>query len=298
MAYYPSQTDGPMGLPGREVRRAFFQRVRESGFDGIEARPAADEGEARELRSDLEAVGLPCVAVGSSGGFTNPSALTRNKRELEQTIRTAAWLGAPLVDFALITPAAYPHAPGGDVPGERISQGSSRAASQADFDLTAGILRGAAAMASDLGIEMTVEMHQRSITDNSWSLLYLLDLVDRPNVGANPDLANVYWAYEHPEETNDACIVALAPRTKYWHCKQLQRIHVPEQHRSYFRRVSLPDGDIDYRFAMAALLDVGYDGCVAIKGVPLGDQLHHDGRSAVYCRELLKELKAPAASVR
>jgi sugar phosphate isomerase/epimerase len=84
--------------------------------------------------------------------------------------------------------------------------------------------------------------------------------------------------------------VALAPRAKYWHCKNLRRTHIPEVHRAFFQRVPLPDGDIDYRFAIAAMLDAGYQGYLAVEGAMEGDQLTKDGRSAAYVRDILTSL--------
>ena len=145
--------------------------------------------------------------------------------------------------------------------------------------------------AADHGVDISIEMHQNSIADNPWSCVHLLELIDRPNVGLNPDLGNLYWHYREPEATNEEAIVAIAPKTRYWHCKQLQRVIVPEQERAYFQLVPLPDGEIDYRFAIAAMVDAGYDGWLAIEGCRYGDQLRGDGRSVAYIRELLAEAR-------
>ena len=50
-----------------------------------------------------------------------------------------------------------------------------------------------AGIAADQGVEISIEIHQNSIADNSWSALHLLELIDAPNVGVNPDLGNIYW---------------------------------------------------------------------------------------------------------
>ena len=86
----------------------------------------------------------------------------------------------------------------------------------------------AADRAAAHGIELSIELHRRSIADNSWSLIKLLALIDRPNVGANPDAANTYWAYETAEESFEDAITALAPRSNYWHCRNLTRVHIPD----------------------------------------------------------------------
>jgi len=209
---------------------------------------------------------------------------------LERTIRFAAWIGASVVNATLVTPPTHPGGPGHGRQGEQVSQGASRTTSESDFERTADHLRRFGKLAADLGLDIAVEVHQGSIADNSAAALHLIDLVGLDNVGVNPDLGNIYWHYEYPEETSEAAIVALAPRAKYWHCKNLKRIHVPEIHRAFYQRVPLPSGDIDYRFAISAMVDAGYDGYLAIEGAREGDQLSADARSAAYVREMLGQL--------
>jgi sugar phosphate isomerase/epimerase len=292
--FYPfDDARGPGNeLPPKEVRRAYLQKVRSLGFEGIEvglASARGGEAAVRELRRELEGDGVPCAVIRGGGGFTHPRTAAATRERVLEAIRTASWIGSNLVNMTVGTPARDPHGPGRGV-GERLPQGSSRLATEADFELTARYLREAAGVAAELGVEIAIEMHQHSIADNSWSCLHLLELVDRPNVGVNPDLGNLYWNYEIPEETCEVNIVALAPKAKYWHCKQLMRVHVPELQRAYYLKVPLPDGEIDYRFAITAMVQAGYQGYLAIEGCREGDQLYRDGRSVAYCRQILEEL--------
>jgi len=195
-----------------------------------------------------------------------------------------------------VYPATFPGGPGSGRQGELVSQGASRVASAYDFELTAERLRNAGRMAADLNVTISIEVHQGSLADNSEATLHLLDLVGLENVGANPDLGNIYWQYEHPEETPEAAIVALAPRSLYWHCKNLQRVHVPDLHRSFFNRVPLPDGEIDYRFAISAMVEAGYQGYLAVEGAQKGDQLSQDRRGLEYVRQLLAEITGSATA--
>jgi sugar phosphate isomerase/epimerase len=293
-AFYPWEGGTGWELPPPEVRQAYLRKVREIGLAGIEIGVGqgigTSEPEVRELRRELEEARVSCSCVRAGGGFSNPIAYDRSRERLELAIRTASWIGAGLVNTALSTPPRDPRAVGASGIGERVAQGSSRLASEADFAITAGALREAAALAADLGVQLSIELHQNSIADNSWSCLKLLDAIDCPNVGVNPDLGNLYWQYDEPEESGEAAIKALAPRANYWHCKQLQRVYIPGLERSIFLRVPLPDGDIDYRFAIAAMLEARYQGFLAIEGVRDGDQLSGDQRSAEYCRALLREL--------
>jgi sugar phosphate isomerase/epimerase len=202
----------------------------------------------------------------------------------------AAALGATVVNTTFVTPATNPGGLGSDRRGEAISQGSSRLASEADFEATAKQLKHFGKVAADHGLDISIEVHQGSIADNSKTTIHLLDMVGLDNVGANPDLGNIYWHYTQPEETNEQAIVALAPRSTYWHCKNLRRLHIPELNKAWYIRVPLDDGDIDYRFAISAMVDAGYKGYLAVEGSNLGDQLTHDKRSADYVRSVLADL--------
>ena len=293
-AFYPFADERGPGneLPPKEVRRAYLKRVKQIGFEGVEiGMRSAGQGEAewKELRAELEGEGLKCAVVRAGGGVTNPRTATSYRRSWETAILAAKTLGSNLVNSAIGGGMRDPHGPGAKV-GERTAQGSSRQASEHDYVLTADRFRAIADQAAEHGVEIAIEMHQNSIADNSWGVIHLLDLIDRKNVGVNPDLGNLYWNYAIPEESNEACIAALARRAKYWHCKQLQRVYIPELNCSYFLKVPLPDGEIDYRFALSAMAEAGYTGYVAIEGCREGDQLYRDARSVEYVRGLLKEL--------
>ncbi len=287
-ASYPY--NGP-GLPtDASDRRQFLAKVKEIGFDGIEL-PAMNLADAAidTLRAELEDAGVPCVAIRGGGGAAHPRVAAANKKRMEDAVHFAAKVGASVVNSTVTTP---PREPGkkGTYRGESVSQGSSRYASEADYERTASAVTDVANIAADLGVEISIEVHQNSIVDNSWSALHLLGLIDAPNVGINPDLGNIYWTYDIPEESCEDAIVALAPHVNYWHCKSLYRVHIPDLETAIYVQAPLPDGEIDYRFAIAALLDAGYAGYLAIEGVRYGDGFHQDGRSVAYVKSVLAEL--------
>lgn len=287
-ASYPY--NGP-GLPtDASDRRQFLAKVKEIGFDGIEL-PAMNLADAAidTLRAELEDAGVPCVAIRGGGGAAHPRVAAANKKRMEDAVHFATKVGASVVNSTVTTP---PREPGkkGTYRGESVSQGSSRYASEADYERTASAVTDVANIAADLGVEISIEVHQNSIVDNSWSALHLLGLIDAPNVGINPDLGNIYWTYDIPEESCEDAIVALAPHVNYWHCKSLYRVHIPDLETAIYVQAPLPDGEIDYRFAIAALLDADYDGYLAIEGVRYGDGFHQDGRSVAYVKSVLAEL--------
>jgi sugar phosphate isomerase/epimerase len=295
--FFPSARDVFGEMPPREHRSDYLALVRSFGFEGLEipvttAEGAADRASARELGDELRSAGLPAVCVRAGGPIAHPLAGQAARERLRLGIEFAAWIGAGLVNTTLVTPPTQPGGPGHGRQGEQVSQGGSRTASEADFERTAEQLRRLGHLAGDLGVEIAVEVHQGSIADNSQAALHLIALVGLDNVGVNPDIGNIYWHYEVPDETPEAAIVALAPRAKYWHCKNLRRIHIPELRRAFFQRVPLAEGEIDYRFAIAAMLDAGYQGYLAVEGAREGDQLTADARSAEYVRALLMQFRS------
>jgi sugar phosphate isomerase/epimerase len=290
--FYPSARDAFGEMPPRAERRRYLPVVRSMGFYAVEVGvdEQASEAEARELARELDGEGLAIGVVRAGGSLSHPLSAQRAYDRLQHAIRYAGWMGATVVNTALVNPATHPGGPGSGRQGEQVSQGASRVASAYDFELTAERLRAAGRMAADVNVSIAIEVHQGSIADCSAATLHLLDLVGLGNVGANPDLGNIYWQYEEPDETPEAAIVALAPRAVYWHCKNLMRTHIPELHRSFFHRVPLPDGEIDYRFAISAMLEAGYDGYFALEGANNGDQLSKDRRGLDYARALMAEL--------
>ena len=273
-------------------RQRFLTHAKKIGFDGIEL-PAMNlaDAEAATFRSELEDAGMPCVAIrGGGGAAADPQVAAANKQRMIDAVQFSAKMGAGIVNSTVTTP---PNDPGGKgtYRGESVSQGSSRQANDEDYERTASAVSEVAGIAADLGIEISIEIHQNSIADNSSSTLRLLELIDAPNVGINPDLGNIYWTYDIPEETCEAAITAVAPQVNYWHCKSLYRVHIPDLETAIYVQVPLPDGEIDYRFAIAALLDVNYNGYLAIEGIRDGDQFHQDGRSVAYVKSVLEDLQ-------
>ena len=289
---YPYQGGGT-SLPEGEARTRFLRRVNEIGFDGLELSLDALGGleatreQTTELRKELEDHGAPCAVVKGGGGLHDYRVAPENRAKLEKAVEVAAWIGAETVNTGV---SGYTDPRLGPDRGGPVSHGSSAQATEEDFVRAAAGLREVGEMAGDNGLNITIEVHQHSIADNSSSALHILDLAASPYVHANPDLGNILWTYETPDETSEQAILALAPRSKYWHCKNLRRIHVPEVEHSYFVRVPLPDGDIDYRFAISAMADAGFDGYLAIEGATDGDQLYADRRSIAYVRSVLAEI--------
>jgi sugar phosphate isomerase/epimerase len=292
---YPHRWPEPAPPATRDRVLAWAKRV---GFDGIELEDIwldfyrLNDAEVLALKRQLDAHGLPAAAFKAPGkSLCHPAVAGRNIELLRRAVEIAALLETKIVSISLPAPIGlYSVGPHGYL-GLATSPGASRDASDADFEITAERLAALADLARPLGVALAIEIHQNSVADNSSGALRLLQLANRPNIGINPDLGNIYWTYAVPEERPEDAILTLAPHTIYLHCKNLRRVYVPELERAVFLRAPLADGDIDYRFAVAALKAAGYQGYLLLEGADVGDQYEWSRRSLEYVRGLLRELE-------
>ncbi len=282
----------------RETTRKVLAWAKAVGFDGFEVEDVwldfynLRNPEIEEFRRELESIGMPVAAFKAPGkSLCHPQVRDQNRKKLLRAVEIAALLRTDIISVSLPAPARLYNVPRDQVYGLRTSFGSSRSATEEDFQATAEALAQVADRAAREGIRIAIEVHQNSLADNSTSTLRLLDMVGRDNVGANPDLGNIYWTYEEPEESWEEAIQRLAPRSIWWHCKNMRRVHVPEVRRSFFVRTPLPDGDIDYRYAITAMHQAGYRGYILIEGAETGDQFYFSQRSLEYVRSVLAWLE-------
>ena len=275
---------------------AFLGKVAEIGFEGLELNfrifdSFDNDSEIEAFGKRLAGAGTPVLAIRAGGSLTVARGYVANVSKLSQMIDAAESLEAEVVNVALSSPQRR-------LVGRALSRGrpesqdASRDAMIYDYERLADELRKAADRAASKGLKIALEVHHNSLIDNSWSAKLMYNLVDRPNFGINPDLGNVLWAYDEPEESTETTIAELAPISIYWHCKNQFRINLPENERSLFIRVPLQDGEIDYRFAISAMVDAGFDGYMAIEGAPMGDQFYKDQKSLSYAKGIVAELES------
>jgi sugar phosphate isomerase/epimerase len=274
----------------------FLGKCQDIGMDGMEIGFQALEGLGSEQKvidfgKRLADNGVPAMVVRAGGSLTAAKGFRDNRDRLHRLVDTAQAVGADVINGALGAPARYPGKPGSST-GWNVAQDSSRDAMIYDYERLATELQTASDSAADKGITVSVEVHQNTLVDNSWSAHLINDLVDRDNFGINPDLGNVYWTYDTPEETTDEHIKSVAPISVYWHCKNLFRVNHPENERSVFLRVAIPDGEIDYRYAITAMVEADYKGYMAIEGAWAGDQWLADGRSVEYAKSVMADIDA------
>ena len=295
---YPYRWPGPAPV---EARRRFFSFARDLGAEGVEVEdtwlPFAEmsDAELSELREEAASFGLSVAALKL--GRNNLCLPDERDRNLERTLRAleiASTLKTEIVTSSL-TGGKTVSDPNKVILqlGTARSVGSSREASQEDYDQTAVRLQQVADAAAEKGLKFALEIHQRSIADNSKAILRLLEMVGRPNVGINPDLANVLWSYNIPEESWADTIQNTAGKMIFWHIKNMRRVYLPELDRSVFIRTNVPDGEIDFRYAIEVAHAAGFAGYISVEGNmgTVGDDFHHSAISIGYLRSIIQGLE-------
>ncbi len=294
---YPYRWPGPAPA---EARRRFFAFARDLGAEGLEVEDTwlpflemsdADLGEIRE-----EAAGFGLAIAAVKLGRTNLCLPDERDRNLERTLRAVEI--ASVLDSEIVTASLTGGKTVSDPNqvvfqlGSAHSAGSSREATEEDYEQTARRLQQIADAAAERDKKFALEIHQGSIADNSKAALRLLEMVDRPNVGLNPDLGNILWSYNVPEESWSDTIQNTAGRMIFWHIKNMRRVYLPELDRSVFIRTNVPDGEIDFRYAIEVAHAAGFAGYISVEGNmgTVGDDFHHSAISIRYLQSIIEGL--------
>jgi sugar phosphate isomerase/epimerase len=284
--------------PPAAERRLQVAWIRRAGFEGVEMGDfwmdfyRLADAELRGIRREFEAGGLPIVALNClRKAITPPACAERNRADLRRAVEVAQALGASIVSVSLATPHELIGQATDLNRGQRHSIGGSRAATEAEYVEAAAFLRDLADRAASAGVQLSVELHHNAITDTGATTARLVRAIDRPNVGGNPDLGNLYWAYETPEEPyQEAFLRVLDAGMNFWHVKNVQRVHVPEVGRAAYVQTPLPDGDLDYRWCVMTARARGYDGWISLEGAGPGDALAVAERGLAYLRRIEADL--------
>lgn len=293
-ALYP-QSGNAWHLSPDNYTDDFLRRVKDTGFDALEVGTEVldklgDEAKVKAFAGRINGFGLEIGALRSGGTVLEAQHGPANRERMKRAIQYAGWAGAEVVNGALSAPLRYP-TERADQAGWPKSQDASREQMLWLYDELAKVYQGFCDRAADVGVNVSIEVHQNSPVDNSWSARLIHQKIARPNFGLNPDVGNIVWVYDVPEESYDHFISEVAPMSIYWHCKNLHRIYHPENHRAVFLRVPLPDGEVDYRFAISAMADAGFSGYMAIEGASAGDQWTADKKSLDYAKSIWAEVE-------
>jgi sugar phosphate isomerase/epimerase len=272
----------PRGTWGRppigSERRRVFQQASRAGFSGIELSPRwfdfhhMTRRQLRELRAEAADEGLRVSGLNLSRCIlTRTAQASEHLERLQRSVAVAETLGAEVINVSLSMPTP---------PGPRRPPLLGQDVPDTEHQRSAELLADVAHQARRAGINLSVELHDDGLLDSPELCLRFLDGVRAPNVGVNPDLANLCRGSTPLSDWKKA-LMLLAPRTVCWHIKNYRD----------GKPVPVWDGDIDYHWALAIMRGVGYVGWVSI------ESYWGDLESPEQDLQYLKKLDAISASV-
>ncbi len=278
-------------VPSLEEREPLLSWARSVGFAGIDIADTwmtwygMTDGQLHEFRDQVSAAGLVvsglnpyrCILV------RHPSA-SANYEKLHRSLEVCRALDCRMLNLALSIP--FPAVWSEHERATRqLELARDRDFSDDEFASAAEQIARLADLAARDGIALTIELHDDGLTDTSSGVLKLHRLVNRPNVGVNPDLQNGYRV-PYPTENWRAALLALAPHTNYWHVKSCSKVYHLDERRTYSLHASLQDGDIDHRWALTQLSRAGFDGWIVVESGG-GDSLHTAASDRAYLADLV-----------
>jgi len=119
--------------------------------------------------------------------------------------------------------------------------------------------------AGELGVEVSLELHEGTLLDRGERVTRILDGVAAANLGVNLDIGNLVRVPGPVVEPWQATLEACLGRINYWHLKNYIRLEQPARGLALSAPCGLADGEIDYRVAIERAVEAGYRGPLCIE---------------------------------
>ncbi len=245
------------------------------------------ESALRELRtvvddSDLELAGVSVIRRS----VIDPAAGEENLAFTLRSVEASASLGAPIVSIGFHGPltARQKEWPFWMVPGHQDAR------DQQTWDLAAKRVGLVAARAAELGMEISLELHEGTLLDTPAGAVRIIEQCGAANIGINPDLGNLVRVPTRPSAGWVDLLMDSLPYMNYWHVKNYLRLDHPDLGAALSYPTDLEFGLIDYRAALRLALAHGYDGPLCIEHYE-GDAMWAIERGRRYLEEVMRQLQ-------
>lgn len=139
--------------------------------------------------------------------------------------------------------------------------------------------------AAQLGLLVSLEMYEHTYLGSGASAARLIEDIDRPNVGLNPDIGNLIRLPEPIESWRDI-LTATLPYTNYWHVKNYARDEDPVTGAIVALPTYMELGLINYREAFKQAIAHGFQGAICVEHYG-GDGLSVSATNRDYVRRIL-----------
>ena len=237
--------------------------------------------DARQVIDALAAVGLAICGVSLvRRSVIDPIHSASNREHARRGIAFAAQAGSACVSIGFHEALRVP----GDVPFWAVE------APLGDRADPCPVIRVLADEAGKSDVELALELYEGGPLGSGRGAVDLVERIDRPNVGINFDVGNLYRSPMSAGETWRECLEATLPHMRYWHMKNYRRVHeYPTGRWVGSVPTTLADGDIDYRTCVRRALESGYRGPFVLEQYG-GDGLAAQATGVRYVATLLAEL--------
>ena len=279
---------------GARVWVKHLRRLKRAGFSAIDlvdtwvSPGVLSRASLMNLRELLEELDLALVGVTViRKSIIDPVDGLQNLDHTFASIEAAHLLGAPVICIGFHRPLteeqrAYPF---------WLVDGPLDDRDLATYECAAERLRQVCRCAAQYAIAVSLELYEGTLLNTGKSAREVVRLAGEPNLGLNPDLANLYREPHPLSETWVETLAICAPVMNYWHIKNFCRLPAWPSGPTLSFPTSLATGDIDYRLALELVRHAGYDGPLCIEHYG-GDRITAQGQGLAYITALLQDLVA------
>jgi sugar phosphate isomerase/epimerase len=262
------------------------------GYDGVEFRrkrsgvDETTEDYLDELEAGVKASGLKHVLFGYPGPLLIKSDAGEREREVEEAIafyrHVHERFGVTTVN--LLTGAL--HNPDKSISYFAYTKHGSFLATAEQWGWQVKGCQDMADGLSDLPIRFGFETHMVYVHDTAEAVRRLIDDIDRPSIGANPDYGNIIDFEKHP--SLEEVVKLLGDKIHYVHLKN----SAPMRGAPGRMATGLGDGEINNRQFVRLLMKIGYDGPLCVEAPRAGDREWYAPQDLAYIRSVLADLGA------
>ena len=262
------------------------------GYDGVEfrrERPGVEETTEQyldKIEAGVKASGLKHVLFGYPGPLLIKEDAAEREREVEKAIEFYRHVNERLgvTTINLLTGAL--HNPDKSVPYFDYTKHGSFIVSDEQW---AWQVKGCQDMAdglADVDIRFGFETHMVYVHDTAEAARRLVDDIDRPSIGVNPDYGNNIGFPKHP--SLEEVVKLLGDKIHYVHLKN----SAPLRGAPGRLATALGEGEINNRQFVRLLMEVGYDGPICVEAPRPGDREWYAPQDLAYIRSVLADLGA------
>lgn len=265
-----------------------FREVRDAGFGNVDLvdswiRPgdlSSERLDELKLAADNVGVGAPAISA-IRRSVIDGQYWEENLAYSHRTLEAGAQLGCEVVSFGLhqaLTPEQQKQLWFWTVEGHKDPENDPEVWGQA-----VERFRELGSHAADLGLLVSLELYEDTYLGTGDSAVRLIQDIDLPNVGLNPDLGNLVRPHR-PIESIQELITKTMPYANYWHVKNYTRDENLARNQFVAMPAPLETGVINYREAFRAALASGFQGIICAEHYG-GDGLSVSAGNQEYLRK-------------